>query len=297
MLKGSGNFSGAMLMTASMAFFVINDSLIILASDSLGLFQIMLLRGLMASALLVLFAMKENSIFPILNRSDWKFLALRLMSEVGATLCYLPALFNIPIANATAILSFLPLAVTLAASFFLGEAVGWRRYLAIFIGFLGILIIVRPGSEGFNAYSIWALAAVVFVVIRDLATRQLSAHVSSISVSLLTSLVITLTGGVMSLFVVWNPVGVVDFWLLATAAVFIVFAYLTSVMTMRIGEIGFVSPFRYTGLLWAIALGVLVFDDIPDAWTFLGIAIIMLMGIYTLYREKKIMKLDQSFGL
>jgi drug/metabolite transporter (DMT)-like permease len=251
----------------------------------------------MASSLLALFAMKENSIFPILNRSDWKFLALRLMSEVGATLCYLPALFNIPIANATAILSFLPLAVTLAASFFLAEAVGWRRYLAIFIGFLGILIIVRPGSEGFNAYSIWALAAVAFIVIRDLATRQLSAHVSSISVSLLTSLVITLTGGVMSLFVVWNPVGIVDFWLLATAAVFIVFAYLTSVMTMRIGEIGFVSPFRYTGLLWAIALGALVFDDIPDAWTFLGIAIIMLMGIYTLYREKKIMKLDQSFGL
>jgi len=281
-------------MAASMAFFVINDSLVKLASDNLGLFQIILLRGLMASALLALVALKRKSIFPILNRSDWKILTFRLIGEVGATLCYLTALFNIPIANATAILAALPLAVTLAAAVFMGEPVGWRRYLAIMVGFAGVLIIVRPGSEGFNAYSIWALGAVGFVVLRDLSTRLLSAHVSSIFVSLLTSIAITVTGGVMSLFLVWEPVGTVEIRLLAAAAMLMVFAYLTSVMTMRVGEIGFVSPFRYTALLWAIALGVFIFGDVPDTWTLLGITIIVLMGIYTLYREKKIKKLDQS---
>jgi len=294
MLKGSDNFRGAALMAASMAFFVINDSLVKLASDNLGLFQIILLRGLMASALLALVALKRKSIFPILNRSDWKILTFRLIGEVGATLCYLTALFNIPIANATAILAALPLAVTLAAAVFMGEPVGWRRYLAIMVGFAGVLIIVRPGSEGFNAYSIWALGAVGFVVLRDLSTRLLSAHVSSIFVSLLTSIAITVTGGVMSLFLVWEPVGAVEIRLLAAAAMLMVFAYLTSVMTMRVGEIGFVSPFRYTALLWAIALGVFIFGDVPDTWTLLGITIIVLMGIYTLYREKKIKKLDQS---
>ena len=294
MLKGSDNFRGAALMAASMAFFVINDSLVKLASDNLGLFQIILLRGLMASALLALVALKRKSIFPILNRSDWKILTFRLIGEVGATLCYLTALFNIPIANATAILAALPLAVTLAAAVFMGEPVGWRRYLAIMVGFAGVLIIVRPGSEGFNAYSIWALGAVGFVVLRDLSTRLLSAHVSSIFVSLLTSIAITVTGGVMSLFLVWEPVGAVEIRLLAAAAMLMVFAYLTSVMTMRVGEIGFVSPFRYTALLWAKALGVFIFGDVPDTWTLLGITIIVLMGIYTLYREKKIKKLDQS---
>ena len=294
MLKGSDNFRGAALMAASMAFFVINDSLVKLASDNLGLFQIILLRGLMASALLALVALKRKSIFPILNRSDWKILTFRLIGEVGATLCYLTALFNIPIANATAILAALPLAVTLAAAVFMGEPVGWRRYLAIMVGFAGVLIIVRPGSEGFNAYSIWALGAVGFVVLRDLSTRLLSAHVSSIFVSLLTSIAITVTGGVMSLFLVWEPVGAVEIRLLAAAAMLMVFAYLTSVMTMRVGEISFVSPFRYTALIWAIGLGVLIFGDTPDSWTLLGSAIIVSMGIYTFYREKKIKKLDQS---
>jgi drug/metabolite transporter (DMT)-like permease len=294
MMKGSENFRGAALMAASMAFFVTNDSLVKLASDSLGLFQIMFLRGLMASALLMLIALNRKSIFPILNRSDWKVLAFRLTGEVGATLCYLTALFNIPLANATAILAALPLAVTLSAAVFMREPVGWRRYLAILVGFAGVLIIVRPGSEGFNAYSIWALAAVAFVVLRDLSTRQLSSHVSSIFVSLLTSVAITMTGGVMSMFMVWEPVGMNEFKLLAAAAMLMVFAYLTSVMTMRVGEISFVSPFRYTALIWAIGLGVLIFGDTPDSWTLLGSAIIVSMGIYTFYREKKIKKLEQS---
>ena len=198
MLKGSDNFRGAALMMASMAAYVLNDTLVILVSDSLSIFQVMFLRGLLATTLLGLISWYRKAIFPPLKSADWRLMTYRQVGEVGATLCYLTALFNMPLANATAILQALPLAVTLAAAVFLGEPVGWRRYLAILVGFAGVLIIVRPGSEGFNAYSLWALAAVVFIVLRDLSTRRLSAHVPSIFVALLASVVITITGAVLS---------------------------------------------------------------------------------------------------
>jgi drug/metabolite transporter (DMT)-like permease len=297
MIKPSDNFRGAALMAASMACYVANDSMVKLVADNLGLFQIIFLRGVIATVLLGALALHQKSIFPILNKHDWKIVAYRLVGEVGATLCYLTALFNMPLANATAILQALPLAVTLGAAVFLAEPVGWRRYMAILIGFAGVLVIVRPGSEGFNVYSMWALAAVVFIVLRDLSTRQLSPHVPSIFVSLLTSGVIMITGAVMSLFVDWNPVGMGDLKLLGVAALFLIFGYLTSIMTMRVGEISFVSPFRYTALIWAVILGFAVFGDVPDGWTLLGSGIVVLMGIYTFYREREIKKLERNASL
>ena len=288
MLKVSDNFRGAALMMASMAAVVLNDTLVILVSDSLNIFQVIFLRGLFASALLGLIAWYRKAIFPALISADWRLMTFRVVGELGATLCYLTALFNMPLANATALLQALPLAVTLAAAVFFGEPVGWRRYLAIIAGFAGVIIIVRPGSEGFNAYSVWALAAVLFIVLRDLSTRRLSVHVPSIFVALLASVVITITGAVLSPTMAWRTVGTSELNLLGVAALFLVFAYLFGIMTMRVGEISFVSPFRYTILIWAIILGFVVFGDIPDGWTLFGSAIIVLMGIYTFYRERKI---------
>lgn len=281
------------MMAASMAAYVLNDTIVILLSGSLSIFQVMFLRGLFATALLGLIAWRRKAVFPALMKADWRLMIFRLVGEVGGTICFLTALFHMPLANATAILQVLPLAVTLAAAIFLREAVGWRRYLAIIAGFAGVMIIVRPGSEGFNAYSLWALAAVVFIVLRDLATRRLSVHVPSIFVAFLASVVITITGAVLSPVLAWKPVGPGELQLLGGAALFLVFAYLFGIMTMRVGDISFVSPFRYTNLIWAIILGFVVFGDIPDTWTLLGSAIVVLMGIYTFYRERKMQRLDR----
>ena len=294
MAKVSDNFRGAALMVASMVTYVLNDTIVIVLSGSLGIFQVMFLRGLFATALLGLIAWHRKAIFPALIKADWRLMIYRLVGEVVSTLCYLTALFNMPLANATALLQALPLAVTLGAAVFLREPVGWRRYLAIMVGFAGVIIIVRPGSEGFNAYSMWALAAVVFIVLRDLATRRFSTHVPSIFVAFLASVVVTITGAVLSPIVDWKPVGPSEINLLGAAALFLVFAYLFGIMTMRVGEISFVSPFRYTALIWAIILGFVVFGDIPDTWTLIGSAIVVLMGIYTFYREGKIHGLDRQ---
>lgn len=280
------NMRGAVFMCISMAAFVFNDTTMKLAAEHLSMFQAMFLRGIFTTILLAsMTAFSKAFVFRI-PAGDRRTLILRLIGEVGGTVCYLTALFNMPLANATAILQALPLAVTLAGALFLKEVVGWRRYLAIAVGFVGVLIIVRPGSEGFNDFSLWAVAAVFFIVLRDLSTRKLSPAIPSLFVSLLTSVAILIVGGLLSLATEWKPVTTEGMTLLAGAAIFVIFGYLFSVMAMRVGDISFSSPFRYTILLWAIILGIVVFGDFPDQWTIFGSLTIVGSGVYTFYRER-----------
>ncbi len=280
------NFRGALYMSLSMAGFVCNDATMKWISGDLNLFQIVFLRGLFTIVLIGALAIWRGELLYRPDRRDTRVLALRLFGEVGGTFCFLNALFNMPLANASAILQSMPLAVTLGAALFLGEKVGWRRYTAIFIGFLGVMIIVRPGMEGFNAYALWAVVAVVFVTIRDLSTRSLSRGVPSMYVTLTTAVGVTVLSGLCLPFSEWRPVQDTHFLFLGGAACLVIVGYLFGIMAMRHGEIGFVAPFRYTILVWAILLGFLVFGDIPDTWTIVGSTIVIGMGIYTFYRER-----------
>ncbi len=290
MSRFSDNLRGALFMCISMAGFALNDGLIKLVSSELGLYQIIFLRGIFVVALMGVLAWRRGSLFYRPSGHDARVIALRAVGEIGGTLCFLTALFNMPIANATAILQSLPLAVTLAAALFLGEAVGWRRYSAITLGFLGVLIIVRPGGEGFNAFALWAVAAVCFIVLRDLATRRLTPGVPSTFVALTSAAAITVVGALLMAFEPWRPVSGEALALLAGAALFIFFGYLFAVMTMRVGEVSFISPFRYTVLIWAMILGFVLFGEIPDFWTWTGSLIVVGMGIYTFYRERLLLR-------
>jgi S-adenosylmethionine uptake transporter len=213
------------------------------------------------------------------------------VAEIGATLAFLTALFNLPLANLTAILQALPLSIALAAAIFFNEPLGHRRITAILIGFIGVLIIVRPGFAEFSAYSLLGLVAVAFVTLRDLTARQLSPSVASVLVAFVASIAITLTGAIgVVLTQTWRPPTSFEFGTLALAAVFLMIGYYCAVATMRIGDVAIVSSFRYTVMLWAITLGWLVFGDIPDLWTFLGICIILMAGLFTIWRERKLAK-------
>lgn len=281
----SDNFRGAFFMILCMSGFAINDALMKSLAGELGLFQAIFVRGCFATLMIGGLALKRGVL-----RNAWSHkssvLGLRLIGEIGGTLCFLTALFHIPLANATAILQVIPLAVTLAAAVFMGEKVGWRRFGAIGIGFAGVMIIVRPGAAGFSVYSFFALAAVFFLVIRDLSTRRLAPGVPSLFVAFSTSVAITVVGGLVAPFQPWPPISGANLLVLCGAAVFLFIGYLFGVMAMRVGEIGFVSPFRYTILIWAILLGMVMFGNIPDAMTLLGSAIVVGMGIYTFFRER-----------
>jgi drug/metabolite transporter (DMT)-like permease len=275
-----------MFMVVSMAGFTCNDALIKLASMHMNFGQVILVRGLFATTLITLLAWHQGALkMPRLIFHP--MIGLRVLGELGGTIFFLIALQHLPIANVSAVLQALPLAVTMGAALFLGEGVGWRRWLAIVAGFTGVMVIVRPGFEGFNIFALSALISVAFCALRDLATRRLPPHVPSLLVSAVTATVIMLCGAVLiTPLGGWTPMEYEYIALLGLAAVLVLVGYQFVIMSMRTGDISFIAPFRYTALLWAIVLGYLIFGDIPDIAMIVGAIIIVSSGLYTLYREQ-----------
>jgi S-adenosylmethionine uptake transporter len=286
----SDNARGALMMMGSMLCFTLNDAAMKSLSDELPLFQAIFLRGLASTVLLFLLAHYMGALSLRLPRRDLHLIVLRTLAEVGSAFFFVAALFNMPLANVSAILQALPLTVTLAGALFLGEAVGWRRLSAILIGFAGVMLIVRPGAEGFNVYSIYALIAVACVTLRDLAARGLSRQVPSMTVALMASGAVTVTAGIGLGFEGWAPLGTTATLQLGGAALLIVGGYVFSVSAMRVGEIAVIAPFRYTSLLWALLLGFLVFAEWPTALTMIGATVVVATGVYTFYRERRILR-------
>ncbi len=278
----SANGRGALYMIICMAAFGMNDALIKLVSPHLGLFQSVFLRGAFATVMIAFLWWRSKAHVGTIEARDMGLIALRLIGEIGGTVCFLTAIFNMPLANATAILQAMPLAVTLAAAMFLGERVSRQRYVAIGIGFVGMLVIIRPGSEAFDRNSLWAIASCGFLVLRDLCTRQLPASLPSLFIALVTTVTITITGGAVALTQAWAPVSASLLMMLAVAAGFVLAGYLFSVMAMRTGDVGAVSPFRYSILIWASLLGIVLFDQWPDSVTLFGSALLVAAGVYSL---------------
>ena len=282
----SSNLRGALFMSIAMVGFTANDSMTKAVSATMNMGQVMLLRGLFATVLILLLAWSRGALANP-RQALHPLVALRSASEALATIAFLIALAHIPLATTSAVLQALPLAVTMGAAIAFGEQVRWRRWAAIAVGFTGVLIIVRPGNDGFNAYALWALASVFFCTVRDLATKRLPESIPSLLVSSVTAALVMVCGA----FLVgpmggWSPVSVESLGLLALAAVLLLIGYQCIIMAMRIAEISYVAPFRYTALLWAILLGYLVFGDVPDGPMILGAAIVVASGLYTLYRER-----------
>lgn len=273
-------------MTGAMACFAVNDLLVKLSSASIEPMQIMALRGVMTSALLFALAYGRGALRPW-RTAFTPVLLLRTVADVGTTISYISALRHLPLANASAIFQALPLTITLAAAVFLGEPVGWRRWLAIVVGFFGVLVILRPTGDGFGVYAIWVLVSVAFAALRDLATRRLPTALPSLLVAGITSVAVSLTGFVMLPVVGWSPM-TADLWMwLAVASVAIGAGYVMIVASMRTGDMGFVAPFRYTVLLFAFALGVLVLGERPDWQEIVGSCIVVASGAYMIHREAR----------
>jgi S-adenosylmethionine uptake transporter len=284
----SANQIGALFMMASMACFVMNDTLFKVTGGAVPLFQLLFLRGILTTTLVIVLARRLGSLHFNIARRDWGLIGLRSAAEMGAAYFFVTALFNLPLANVTAILQVLPLTVTLGSALFFKEAVGWRRMTAILIGFIGMLLIVRPGSDGFNLYSIYALMAVLSVTVRDLATRRLSNDVPSMTVTLSASLTVMIFSGVASLATPWVGISALNGLMIVGASVFILGGYYFSVRVMRVGDVSFIAPFRYTGLVWALILGWFVFGDWPTNLTLMGAGIVVATGLFTLYRERAV---------
>ena len=282
----SDNFKAAFLMMASLAMLSVNDASIKAVALAVPLTQIVILRNGVTTAVL-LGALLWTRKTARLSRGDLALALLRGVGEAGAAWFYLLALVAMPFANVVAIVQSAPLVVTLAAALVLREKIGWRRLLAIVAGFMGVLLIVRPGGQGFDVFSLYVLTSVGFITLRDLATRKLSRQAPAMMVTAITSALVLLFYILIGLGQPWQPMTGGQLGLVLLASGFVLGSYLTAIAAMRTGEIAFVSPFRYTALLWALLLGLVLFGEWPDMMTLAGSAVIVASGLFTLYRERK----------
>lgn len=282
------NLRGAVLMCFSMIGFTCNDTVMKFVTQDMPLYQAITLRGLAVMAGILLLAMREGGLRLSVGAPDRMPMVLRVLGEVGSTVLFLNALQNMAIGDLSAVMQSLPLVVMLGAALLYGEQLGWRRMSAVGIGLLGVMIILRPGSGTFGIWSLVALASVALVAMRDLVTRKFGRGVSSTTIAFYAAISVTLLGLAASLGQGWIVPSISQLLLLLLAGAFLTVGYMTAVAAMRVGEISYIAPFRYTSLIVAIVAGLLVFGEWPDIWTWTGAILVVGAGIYTIWREAQL---------
>ena len=282
----SVNRRGILAMSLSMACFVANDALVKHVSASLPSGQLICVRGLMATALMLAVAQGMGLLkqVPLMaNRSLW----LRAFLDGLASLVYLTAVFHLPLGQATAINLASPLFAILMAMWWLRERVTLMRGLAVITGFFGVLLVVQPAADAFNAYSLLAVLGTLLHATRDMLTRRIPAHIPAVLISLSTALSVAVLAGVLSRFQVWQPMALASLLQLGLAAVFLCAGYYSLILAMRNGDVSVIAPFRYSGLLFALVLGYLLWDEMPNWLAWMGIALLVGSGLTILQTERR----------
>lgn len=273
------NLAGALWMTGSMAGFAVEDAFLKAAAAQLPLGQIMALMGVTGALVFAALARAQGA--PALPRTLFRrTMLVRSAFELVGRLFYGLAVALTPISTASAILQATPLVVVLGAAWLFGERVGWRRWALIGLGLTGVLIILRPGLAGFDALSWLAVIGLLGFAGRDLATRAAAPSLTMAQLGLAGFAVLALAGTVLlarSGGAVWPAAG--QWVMIAGATIFGILGYGALTQAMRTGEVAAVTPFRYSRLLFALVLGVLVFGERPDAMTLLGAALIVICGV------------------
>ncbi|MBB4123513.1 DMT family transporter [Martelella radicis] len=287
MMRTSSNVTGAAFMIAAMAGFSLTDATAKLLTEEIGLGQIMFVRGIILTVFTVLIAWRSRALSRLGAISDRRVI-VRSLCELVAAVAFLQALKQMPLANAASIIQCLPLAVTLGAALFMKEPVGWRRWSAIIVGFVGVMIIIQPGPDGFQQGAGYAVIAMLAASARDLLTKTIRSDVPAIIITLATAVLLTIGGAVLgTLEQDWSMMSWPIMLKLVLAAIFLLSGYQFVVFAVRLADISYIAPFRYAGLLWATLLGILLFRTYPDVNVLVGGAIVVLAGLYSFYRERK----------
>lgn len=281
------NLRGITLMIASMAGFAIEDMFIKTVAQDLPVSQVLIMLGLGGTVVFAVWAKARGEV--LVPREFWSpMMLLRNFSEILATILFVNAIVRIPLASASAVIQATPLAVTLGAALFMGAEVGWRRWAAILVGFCGVLMVVRPGLDGFEPAALLAVGAVFCLAARDLATRAAPAHLSSLVLACWGFAMVIFAGLVLIPLDGPSRMPTAPQWAsLLGALVAGICAYYALTLAMRIGEVAVVTPFRYARLICATIIGMLVFSEVPDFWTLAGSAVIIGSGLYTFARERR----------
>jgi drug/metabolite transporter (DMT)-like permease len=277
-----------LLMILAMALLALSDVFIKLSSLVLSPGYVMFFLSLGGTLCFILIAkwqgaklLSRDALHPwVLARSG-----LEIVGGLGLVL----SIGQIPLSLFAAIMQMAPLVVTLGAAIFLKEPVGLRRWLAIFAGIIGMLLVIRPGAEGFEPAALFAVMGVCGLGLRDLITRLSPSHIPSISLATWGfSATIPIGLGLIAVSDAPTQMSVITAWHMGAGIVVTALGYYAVTQAMRMAPAAIVSPFRYTRLIFTMSLGILIFGERPDAMTLIGAAIILTAGLYALYRERKL---------
>jgi drug/metabolite transporter (DMT)-like permease len=270
---------GPLFMILATGSYVVNDTMMKLATESLPPYQTLMLRGAAAFiwGMPLLFLLGHRRRLPLLF--DGRVLA-RNLCETGAILCFVLALANMPIADATALGQVTPLIVLIGAALLFGERITWLRWTLIGLGFVGAVLVAQPTGEGISIFAVLALANAVLSAIRDLVGRRVSASIPGMIVAISAVIVVLAAAAVAHLvFEEWVAPGSRALLLLAGSGFFLVFGHFFIFMAYRIGPTGLVAPFYYCFTLWAVISGLVVFQHLPNELAAAGIALVVASGL------------------
>ena len=281
----NANLRGILAVLVASTAFVLNDALIKLVSDELPASEIIVVRGMLATLMLIAGVVALGAVRPISILFE-PMMMLRVASAATATVFIVLSLRRLPLATVTVVLQVTPLAVIAGASILYGEKVGWRRWAAALTGFLGVVLIVKPGgSFGVAVYVL--LTALLFTTTRDLTTRGLSHDIPSVFVAAASSAAIMLAGVFLTPFDdAWTMPSSWAWGTMTVSAACLFVANTFMIMALRTGEIAVVAPFRYAPVPLAVVLGYLWWGDLPDTLGFVGTGLVLGAGLYTLHRER-----------
>lgn len=276
-----------LFMVLAMGSFVSNDTIVKILGEHLPVGEIIALRGSMAILIIGVICLRQG-LLPELPKLLQRNVLARSSLDVIATIAFVTALMHMPIANLTAVMQAVPLAVALLSMVLLKEKVGWQRMVAIAAGFIGVLMIVKPSVSHASLYELLTLLIVLSVALRDISTKRIPSRIPTFLVALGNAGFVTAGG--LALCAVQGVVKP-DLWqlgLLALAALCLSSGYLFMVATLRLGELSGTAPFRYSVMVFAIISGVLVFGQFPDEIAMLGMALVVAAGLYAARREARL---------
>jgi drug/metabolite transporter (DMT)-like permease len=279
------NLRGILFMILAMAGFAFEDLFIKTLSAHLPVSEIIIILGSTGSIIFLIIALLQRA--PIIHKDLLnRYVITRTVLELFGALFFVIAIALTPLSSASAILQITPLLVTIGAAVFFRENVGWRRWTAVLIGFIGVLLILRPGFGGFMPASIFALLGAMFLAGRDLATRAMEVKLPSVTIALYAFLAFGISGiFIMPFNSAMIALTSTDIMYFIGASIFGVIAYYSLVIASRIGEMSVISPFRYSRIVFAMLLSILVLKENPDSLTLIGATIIVVSGLYTFLRE------------
>jgi drug/metabolite transporter (DMT)-like permease len=277
---------GILAMSAAVVVFILNDALIKLAAETVPAVQAIGVRGLFATLWCGL-ALLASGAWRRIGQAVHPQVLLRGGLEAAAAIVYLIALFHIPFAIATSVNLSTPLILTVLAVVILKEDVRWRRWSAVGMGFAGVLLVIQPHPGDLNAWTWVALCGTVLGAFRDVIARWLPASVPTLVVSFTTAAVVAVAGCGWALVEGWQPMDGRGIGFIVASSLLLAAGYQFLVLALRSGaELSVMSPFRYAAILWALAIGYLVWGEVPNTLALGGIAVIVGAGLYILHRER-----------